>query len=158
MGGATLTDEVSHLILYEPGLGLIYPPGSIDAIEEAVAAGDPEDALVQIYRRVLTASDDDIAALRTSPMWDTQVSTAHTVTRECRVEETWEYRPGQFERLTVPTLFLAGSESPGVVGDCTRKAMSAIPRARVEVLDGHAHAAHKTHPELVASIIHEFVV
>lgn len=40
MGGAALTPNVQHLVIYEPSLGLVYPPGSIDAIEEAVAAGE----------------------------------------------------------------------------------------------------------------------
>ena len=30
MGGAALTDAVARLVLYEPGLGIPYPPGSIE--------------------------------------------------------------------------------------------------------------------------------
>jgi hypothetical protein len=42
MGGAALTAGVHHLVLYEPGLGIAYPAGSIAAVEAALAAGDPE--------------------------------------------------------------------------------------------------------------------
>lgn len=45
MGGATLTANVQRLILYEPSFGLRYPPGAIEAIERAVAAGDAEAAI-----------------------------------------------------------------------------------------------------------------
>ena len=41
MGGAARTGNVHHLVLYEPSLGLTYPPGSIEAIEAALAAGRP---------------------------------------------------------------------------------------------------------------------
>jgi alpha-beta hydrolase superfamily lysophospholipase len=52
MGGAALTDAVSRLVLYEPGLGIGYPAGSIEAVEAAVAAGDVETAV----RLVLSGS------------------------------------------------------------------------------------------------------
>ena len=35
MGAATLTSNVHHLVLYEPSLGLPYPPGSIEAHRSA---------------------------------------------------------------------------------------------------------------------------
>jgi hypothetical protein len=50
MGGATLTANVGHLVLYEPSLGLPYPPGSIDRIEAALAEGDREAAIVAVLR------------------------------------------------------------------------------------------------------------
>jgi pimeloyl-ACP methyl ester carboxylesterase len=37
MGGAALTGALGQLVLYEPGLGVAYPPGSIAEIEAAVA-------------------------------------------------------------------------------------------------------------------------
>ena len=49
MGAATLTDNISHLLLYEPGLGFDGPDDlheKIEAIENAVAAGDMEGALI----------------------------------------------------------------------------------------------------------------
>jgi len=38
MGGAARTSNVSHLILYEPSLGLSYPPGSIFKVVVSAAA------------------------------------------------------------------------------------------------------------------------
>jgi pimeloyl-ACP methyl ester carboxylesterase len=37
-------DAVHRLVLYEPGLGISYPSGSIEEIEAAVAAGDLDTA------------------------------------------------------------------------------------------------------------------
>jgi pimeloyl-ACP methyl ester carboxylesterase len=48
MGGAALTGSVSRLVLYEPGLGIPYPAGSIEAVEAAVAAGDMERAALLV--------------------------------------------------------------------------------------------------------------
>ena len=41
MGGAARTANVGHLVLYEPSLGLPYPPGSIERIEDAARRRRP---------------------------------------------------------------------------------------------------------------------
>ena len=69
MGGAALTNNVHHLVLYEPSLGLTYPPGSIEAIERAVAAGDLEAAIVTVFVDILEMTEEEIDAMRSSPLW-----------------------------------------------------------------------------------------
>lgn len=157
MGAAALTENVHHLVLYEPGLGLQYPPGSIEAVEEAVAAGDPDRAVVRIFVDILEMTDEEVDALRasTTPSWPTRIAAAPTLPRECRVEERWVYEPGRFDSITAPTLLLAGSDSPADLARATRAAAEAIPGAQIRVLDGHAHMAHKTDPAMVASILRE---
>jgi pimeloyl-ACP methyl ester carboxylesterase len=156
MGGAALSRRVSHLVLYEPSLGLPYPPGSIDAIEAALARGDREAAIVAVLVDILELSDDEVAAMRANPLWPVRLAAAPTIPRECRAEEGWVYRPGRFAGIGVPTLLLAGSDSVPVVVEATRRAAAAIPGARVRVLDGHAHFAHKTDPAMVAAIVRSF--
>jgi pimeloyl-ACP methyl ester carboxylesterase len=156
MGGATLTDAVHHLVLYEPSLGLEYPPGSIEAIEDRIARGDREGAIVAVLADILEMDEEEIDAFRSSPMWPVRLAAAHTVARECWAEHRWVYRPGQFDAITIPTLFLAGSDSPSPVAEATRRAAAAIGGAQIRVLDGHAHFAHKTDPSMVARILQEF--
>ena len=48
MGAAALTGAVPRLVLYEPGLGISYPSGSIEEIEAAVAAGDLDTAALLV--------------------------------------------------------------------------------------------------------------
>ena len=79
---AALTDAVHRLVLYEPGLGIPYPAGSIEAVE-----------------------------------------------------------------------LLAGAESHAALKEAIGRALAAIPGARVEVLDGHAHLAHRTDPAMVAAVV-----
>jgi pimeloyl-ACP methyl ester carboxylesterase len=157
MGGATLTANVHHLALYEPSFGLPYPPGSIDKIEAALADGDRDAAIVAVLVDILEMTDDEIDAVRADPLWPVRLAAAPTIPRECRAEETWVYQPGQFDGITAATLFLAGSDSVPVVTAATDRAAAAIPGARVHVLQGHGHFAHKTDPAMVATIIKQFV-
>lgn len=157
MGGAALSNNVHHLILYEPSLGLAYPAGSIEAIEEAVAAGDREGALLAVYVGILEMTDEEVEAMRSSPLWSTRLATAPTIPRECRAEDGWVYRPGQFDGIMAPTLLLAGSASPPALSEATRRAAAAIPDAQIRVLEGHGHMAHKTDPGMVAALIRQFI-
>jgi pimeloyl-ACP methyl ester carboxylesterase len=119
LGGAALTGAVHHLVLYEPGLGIPYPAGSIEAVEAALAAGDREAALLLVLVGIIGMRDEEIAS--------------------------------------APTLLLAGAESHPVLKEATGRALAAIPGARVEVLDGHAHLAHRSDPAMVAAVVQEFV-
>ncbi|MGH3372506.1 MAG: alpha/beta fold hydrolase [Nocardioidaceae bacterium] len=159
MGAAALTKNVHHLVLYEPSLGLSYPPGSIEVVESAVAAGDLDRAVVTMFVDILEMSEEEIDAMRASatPNWATRIAAAHTLPRECRVEEGWVYRPGEFDAITAPTLLLAGSDTPADLSKSTHAAADAIPDTRIHVLAGHAHMAHKTDPAMVAAIVRQFI-
>jgi pimeloyl-ACP methyl ester carboxylesterase len=159
MGGAALARTVHHLVLYEPSLGLSYPPGTIDSIEHKVQTGDREGALLEVLVEVAGMTDDEVVAMRANPFmsWEDRLATVPTLPRECRAEESWAYQPGGFDGITAPTLLLAGSESPPAVDECTRRAAEAIPDARTHVLEGHGHFAHRSDPEMVATLIRRFV-
>lgn len=156
MGGAARTTNVDHLILYEPSLGLPYPPGVIDTIEAALRLGDNDTAIATVLRDILDIPDADIDAMRTTPEWPRRLAVAATVPRECRAEQDWTYQPGQFDAITAPTLLLAGSDSPDDLKHATTEAAAAIAHARIHHLEGHAHIAHRTHPAEIAAIIAEF--
>jgi pimeloyl-ACP methyl ester carboxylesterase len=99
MGGAARTSDVGRLVLYEPGLGIAYPAGSIEEVEAAVAAGDMEAAVVAVLLGILEMTVEDVDALRASPRWPVLLAAGPTVPRECRVERGWVYRPGQFDAI-----------------------------------------------------------
>jgi len=156
MGSASISSDVSHLVLYEPSLGLEYPAGAIEEAEAALAAGDQEKAVVRMLFDILDMSEEEIDALRSGSRWPQILAGAHTAPRECRVEEAWEYLPGQFDGIDVPTLLLSGSESPASVKQATHRAAEAISDDRIHVLEGHGHFAHRSEPAMVVSIIREF--
>ena len=158
MGAAALTGDVHRLVLYEPGLGIAYPAGSIEEIEALLAAGDREAAIVAVLVGIVGVTEAEMDALRSGPRWPTLLASVPTVPRECRAEHGWVYRPGLFEGIAAPTLLLAGSESPPVLREGTDRAAAAIPGARVRMLEGHAHLAIRTDPAMVADVIRRFVL
>ena len=157
MGGANLSSSVDRLILYEPSLGLTYPPGAIDAAEAALAEGDRETAVIRMLVDALEMTSEQVETLRAGPRWPNLLAGAHTGPRECRVEEAWRYEPGQFDHITAPTLVLSGDLSPDPLVEATQRAAAAIPSADIRVLEGHAHFAHRTDPEMVVGIIREWL-
>ena len=103
MGAAALTDNVRHLVLYEPSLGLPYPTGWIDRAEQLVADGDLEEAIVMVLRDLLEFTDEQIEERRSEPEWAGRVATAPTVAREARAEQEWTYAGSRMDRITAPT-------------------------------------------------------
>lgn len=157
MGGASRTRAVSHLILYEPSFGLSYPAGSIEAASALLAAGDRAGAVESMLRNALDMTPDEIDALKASDRWPNLLKGAHTAPRECRVEEGWVYRPGQFHGIAAPSLFLSGTDNPDALKRATAQAAEAVPGSVIEQLDGHGHFAHRTDPEMVVEIVTRFV-
>lgn len=88
-GGAALTANVDHLVLYEPSLGLAYPAGSIESIEQKVAAGDAEAALLEVLVDIAGMTEEEVEAMRSNPKmpWEARLATVPTVPREV-FEET----------------------------------------------------------------------
>lgn len=160
IGAAALTDNLAHLVLYEPGLGFTGSDSlleAVKAIDTAVSAGDLEGALLTALRGVVQLTEDEIAFVRSYPGWPARLRAVPVLPREVRAEVDWAYQPGQFDAVEAPTLLLAGAESPPAQQEATRRAAAAIPDARVRTLDGHSHIAHRTDPALVATIVLEFL-
>ncbi len=157
LGGAGLSADVGHLVLYEPSFGLQYPPGSIDSIEAKLAVGDADGAIAVVFTEILDMTTDEIDAFRANPLWPTRLAAAGTMPRECRVEKDWRLRPGQFDTVTAPTLMLTGSDSTPAIIEITERLVGILPDARIEVLEGHGHFAHKTDPLLVVDLITSFI-
>lgn len=157
MGAAALATAVVRLILYEPSFGLAYPPGSIEAIDAALRTGDRRGAVraALVDTGAMTAEDFD--GFTAGPRWPRVLASAPALARECRVEQDWVYRPGQFAGIAAPTLLLAGSDTDPALAELTRRAAVAIPGARIEVLPGHAHFAFKTDPAAVAAVVRRFL-
>ena len=158
MGGAALTANVSHLVLYEPSFGLTYPPGAIEAIESAVAAGDPETAIRAALVDTGAMTDDEFERLQGGP------PVAEGARRGRHPPPGMQRRgtAGSTSRASstgsaAPTLLLTGSDTGAEMAACTQRAAAAIPNSQIRVLDGHAHFAFKTDPAMVAAIIRDHI-
>jgi pimeloyl-ACP methyl ester carboxylesterase len=152
--GALRTDNLRTLLLYEPPLGLPFPPGFIGRIEAALAAGGRDRVIETMMVEVVGLSPAELSALRASRSWAALVATAHTLPREVRVVEQYRFDPGRFRRLTLPALLLAGEDSPEplrVAGiDLARRA---LPHARVVRMPGVGHEAVETGPEAFTAAV-----
>jgi pimeloyl-ACP methyl ester carboxylesterase len=157
MGAASRSANVRALILYEPSLGLSFPVGAIEALSTRIESGDRDGAVEQYLDEVLHLTDDEIAAIRSTPRWSTMIGAAHTIPRESEAEQDWRYE-GQFDSITAPTLMLTGSDTPADLERATSAAAAAIGCPEIRVLDGHAHLAHRTDPGLVADVVREFLL
>jgi pimeloyl-ACP methyl ester carboxylesterase len=128
MGAAALTGAVPRLVLYEPGLGISYPSGSIEEIEAAVAAGDLDTAALLVLEGIVGLTEEEAAALRSGPRWPGLLACTPTVPRECRAEDGWDYRPGRLDRITARPR----SCSPGRRPRPTSRRRPTGPRRRSE--------------------------
>jgi pimeloyl-ACP methyl ester carboxylesterase len=146
LGAAVELPALRALVLYEPSLGLRYPPGSIDRIGSRLAAGDNEGAVVEMFSTIVGLTEDEIEERRAAPNWPERVATAPTLAGEARIEDGWAWQPDQFARIGVPTLLITGSESTPELAQITALTAAAIPGARVHVLVGHGHIAHRSEP------------
>ena len=154
MGAATLTGNVSHLVLYEPSLGLPYPPGAIEHVEAALAGGDRDEAIAIVLVDILELTEEELDGYCASPLWPVRLAAAYTIPRECRAEQDWVERPGQFDTISAATLLLTGSSVPVVKEATARGAPFPVPRSTCSKV---THFAHKTDPTTVVDILREFV-
>lgn len=157
LGASLLTPLIRRIVVYEgapvpPGLSY-RPPGLVDAVREALDRGDNDAALSSFLAGIVGMSEAALAAYRRDPVWPARVAAAHTILREIEAEAT---EPASIEALAAvraPVLLILGSisRSPFRIG--TDALAARLADARIEVIDGAAHAAHHTHaPEFVALV------
>jgi pimeloyl-ACP methyl ester carboxylesterase len=156
LGAARDLPTLRALILYEPSLGLRHAPGSLDRIEERIAAGDSEGVLIEMGTEA-GLTEDQIAARRAAPNWSQRVASVPTVVREAHIEEGWNWPSDRFAGVGVSTLLLTGSETPHELSEITSMTAAAIPGAHVHVLAGHGHFAHVSDPGLVAQVLRDWL-
>ena len=83
LGAARDMPTLRALILYEPSLGRRHTPGSLDRIEERIAAGDSEDVLIEMGTEA-GLTEEQIAERRAAPNWSQRVASVSTMVREAR--------------------------------------------------------------------------
>lgn len=158
---ALRTDNVERLVLYEPPLPVgDHDPDSepvLVEMESLIDDGEREEALVRFLRDIAGVPPTELDALRSAPNWLDRVKAVHTVLREERARKTYVFEGSRFSQLTTPTLLLLGSETAALHRDATAALDDALPDSHVVVLEGQAHAAMNTAPELFADELLAFI-
>ena len=112
LGAALRTASIRSLVAYSPGFGAEYPPGSLDQIQAATAVGDRNQVLQVMFRDVIGMPDDEIQAMRRSPVWQVRQAAAGTIGRECRADESFLRRyQGDLRGLKIPVLVVRGQRT-----------------------------------------------
>jgi pimeloyl-ACP methyl ester carboxylesterase len=161
LGASLLAGAIRRLVVYEGAPvppGITYrPPGLVEAVRDALAAGDDERALMSFLAGIVGMSDAALEAYRRDPVWPARVRAAHTILREIEAEASPPASLEALSAVTVPVLLLLGSisRSPFRIGT---DALAAVLRAaRVAVIDGAAHAAHHTHAAEFVAVVERFL-
>ena len=159
MEAAPLLGNLRALVLYEPSISSFdpWPQGSIARMEQLLATGERAELLRVFFCDVMGLESRTFAALRAMRSWPARIESAHTIPREARADDEYVFDPGKFTSLRVPTLVIAGSESPVGFGPAARAVHAAIPNSQLVVLEGQGHDAAITAPAVLAEAIQDFM-
>jgi pimeloyl-ACP methyl ester carboxylesterase len=148
LGGALRTTNVRAVVAYSPGFGAEYPPGSLDQIEAATAADDRDEVLQVMFREVIGMPDDEVQAMRRSPVWQRRQAAAGTIGRECRADESFLRRyQSALGELREPVLVISGAKNPEPKRQIAGRLADLVPAASLYEMPGQGHVAHHFAPE-----------
>ena len=140
-----LTRNLRRMILYEavPLRGTDgYKPGIVERLEAMLKAGDVEAMLTAVFRELVEMPLEELDLLRSQKdAWAVRLSNAVTLPREMRVERGYVFKPDRFSDMRIPTLLLAGADSPTRELENARGVSTALPHARMVTMAGQQHAA-----------------
>jgi len=149
LGASLRTPSIRRLVVYEGAPvphGMSYrPPGLVEEVRAALERGDKDAALSTFLRAIVGLSDEALDAYRAEAVWPARVAAAHTIVREVDAEATPPASLDGLAGATVPVLLLLGSTSRSPFRIGTTALAARLADARVEVIEGAAHAAHHTH-------------
>jgi pimeloyl-ACP methyl ester carboxylesterase len=139
---AVSTNKLRTLTLFEPPIGWGGLTPLLTRIDVLLDEGDREAATALIMREIAGLPDDALAELRTVPeAWQPMVACAHTFTREARSVAAFSLDAARYTNLSVPTVLLAGAESPANFGIGIGLVWEAIAGARLVTMPGVDHKA-----------------
>jgi pimeloyl-ACP methyl ester carboxylesterase len=161
LGAARQIPNLRRMILYEPPMlqEQQSPQRAIllDRMEQMLTDDKREEVVITLLRDMLNVPQPMLDRIKTMPNWASQVEAAHTIPRELRQSHCYAPDLSTLEQITVPILFLLGSESPSFFRQTTEALSAHLPNSQIVVLPGQQHSAMLTAPELFANEIIQFL-
>jgi pimeloyl-ACP methyl ester carboxylesterase len=161
LGAAPSISNLRRLVLYEPPMTRSQqnPQRSVllERMDQAVADGDKEAVLIIMMRDMLRIPMAAIDQARSMPAWGTHVAAAFTIPRELRCSDAYSTDTAALKSITVPTLFLLGSQSLPSFKTTTEMLLELLPNSQVVTLAGQQHSAMLTAPALFAAEVIRFL-
>lgn len=159
---ALISDHFSKLVLYEPSVPLpdcpAYPEGLPERYQALLDAGNLEGLLYLHYREAGQMTNAEIEKLRNSPAWQERLAAAHTLPRESRATDEYQFDPNRFADLQIPVLLLSGGDSSDILKKPVEALNAALPKSSIVELPGQQHIAMHTAPELFVSELKKFLL
>ncbi|MBN1528502.1 MAG: alpha/beta hydrolase [Thermoleophilaceae bacterium] len=154
---APRAEGLERLALYEPPMGGVLASNEWrERFSARIATGDRDRAVTDFLADIGGYSQNEIDAMRGTPVWDARLEIAPTVIRELEAESRYELPAEALATLDIPVLMLVGSESPGWARRSTAAYAAAMPGAEVVTLEGQGHGATSGAAELVAAELLRF--
>jgi pimeloyl-ACP methyl ester carboxylesterase len=154
LGAALHTAGMRRLVLYEPPVLQPVRSAADDRMAELLADGRRAEVVRTFFREIVGVDEQQLQLMMTAPSWPSRVAAAHTVVRERLIDQAYRFDPEPYSGLGVPTLLIAGGDSPPFLQASTAAVAAAVPGVRVVVLEGEQHVAMDSAPErFVAAVL-----
>lgn len=132
------------VVLYEPPFPINAPVvgAAFDTYRSAVEQGRFEDALVIGLRDLVKLSEQQLAGLRSSPVWNDIVPLAPTWVRELEEVKKLPLGVARYAAMTSPALLLVGTATAQHHVAASDALQRTLPGARTVRFAGQGHDAH----------------
>lgn len=155
-----LPGKVTKLALYEPPVIVDdsrppMPADYVQQINDFVSTGRRGDA-VDLFMRHVGVPEEFLPQMHAMPMWPQMEQAAHTLAYDGIImgdtQSGKPLAPGQWPAATMPTLVIAGGDSPPFFHNGTRALADQLPHAQHAILPGQTHevSAAALAPMLIA--------
>lgn len=150
-------NSITKLAMYEP-------PFSIDEesvqrfkeyrtqLDQVLAAGRRGDA-IELFMRLVGASDEGVAATRQSPAWPAFEAVAPTLAYDAAAMGDSSVPAARAASLAIPTIVIDGGASFPFMHTAAQNIADAIPNAQRRTLEGQTHDVAA---EVLAPVLVEF--
>lgn len=167
-GAALVLEAANHglaitkLALYEPPFIVDdarkpIPANYVTHLGELARSGRRGEAVEYFMANAVEVPAEMVAQMQRSPMWPAMEALAHTLAYDGAIMgdnmSGKPFSPGQWSDVTIPTLVMAGGDSPVWMHNAAQEVADILPNARRLTLEGQTHAAD---PNLLASALMKF--
>ncbi|WP_415727083.1 alpha/beta fold hydrolase [Pseudaminobacter sp. NGMCC 1.201702] len=139
--------HVRKLVLYEPPWPDAAAPELLARFKLRATRSDWNGLAEDFFSEVLGLTADDIDELRAAGAWSSIVSDAEASLNDISALHSYRFDPADFRGLQVPVLLQVGTDSPRHAF-ATDALVSNLPHVEIQELEGQAHEAMNTAPDL----------